>query len=223
MLIQAQTGPQTLQDGTYPNLRAGKAGDAIISELNGRYYENTYRGNKYAASVGGAGQTLVAANLFSTAIGTFQPIMALYNPLTNNKNFVIAQAWCGITQSTLLTPTQAGGFFWVGNAAQAISNAASVTPINCLTLKQTGSTAIPVLNAVLTGAVGTQILIRPISSSIQLVTATANATGQAVDFVMEEVAGSLVVPPGGYVGFANGISSTTGVVNAGMVWDELPI
>jgi hypothetical protein len=64
-----------------------------------------------------------------------------------------------------------------------------------------------------------------LSGDIELVTATANATGIIGPVNQEEIAGSIIVPPGGYVGIANGISNAVSghLVTAGFEWDEVAI
>ena len=200
--------------------------DLIASELLPRYAYLNLAGTVFSATNAGGGQTLVAANLFSTAIATWQPIHLLNNPAGNSKNFVILQAWCGISSDTLATDAQTGAFLWVvSSGVPVLTNSASVTPINCSTLKATGSSALVVNNAALTAAVTlpANSVLRPVTASISQVTATANVAAIINPFIMEEVAGSIIVPPGSYAAFANGISATVGAVNAGMVWAELPL
>src|ERR1700682_447658 len=90
---QGQTGKQTGQ-----NLTAGMGefSDVLVTELQPRYYESAYRGLVFSSAVAGGGVALSATALFSTAIATFTPILAIYNPLTNIKNAVILSAHCGI-------------------------------------------------------------------------------------------------------------------------------
>lgn len=219
---QGQTGKQLGQ-----NLTAGfgEFSDVLVTELMARYYENTYRGNKYVCSVAGGGVQLAATHLFSTAIATFTPLLALYNPLTSPVNLVLTKVWCGLSASVLATIAQTGAFLLVGNAGQSITNAQSATPVNAKTLKALGSQAVGISNAVLAGAVGNPLLLRPLAADLALVTATANATGLIGPITPEEIAGSLIVPPGGYVGIANGISNAVAgmLVSAGFEWDEIPV
>lgn len=215
-------GPLYGGSGTPSPFTADYSGAQRTADAHGRYMDAVLRGNVFSASVGGAGQTLVAVNLFSTAIGTFQPIICLYNPLTSGKALAILQAWVGLSAAPLATESQTGGFFWVGNSGQSITNAVSTNlPVNNYTLKQQGSAAVVVLNAVLAGASGNPILVRPVSAALAAVTATANATVQTSQIAMEEVAGSLIIPPGGYLAIANGISNTVDSAIAGITWEEI--
>lgn len=219
---QGQTGKQTGQNIT---AAVGEFSEFLLSELQARYYEQTYRGNKFMNSTAGGGVQLAATHLFSTAIGTFTPILALYNPLTSGKNLVIEQAFCGLTAAPLATVTQTGAFLYVVGSGQTITNAQSATPVNTLTLKPVGSLAIGITNAALAGGVGNPTLLRPMVTSYELVTATANATGILGNMNVEDLAGSIIVPPGGYIAIANGISNAVAghLVTAGFSWDEIPV
>jgi hypothetical protein len=219
--------------GSLPNVSSGTAaqpltqgqfGDVLVSEVNARYSGLTNSGIVRSASVAGAGITLAATNLFSTAIATFTPILAIYNPSTSSVRLVVLQAWVGVTAD----PASAGvtgGFFWVGNNNQAITNTASAGSFNTGTFisGQGNGIGISISNATLTGAVGNPFMIRPISHLGIQTAQPATATATLSPIIMEEVAGSISVPPGAYVAMANGISNTTATVIAGMTWAELPI
>ncbi len=219
---QGQTGKAVGQ-----NIVAGlgEFTDVLVTELQGRYYQNTYRGLKYLAATAGGGVQLAATHLFSTAIATFTPILAVYNPLTSKVNLSVLRAWCGLIAAPLATITQTGAFILVGGAGQSITNAQSATPVNTLTLKASGSQAVGITNAVLAGAVGNPTLLRPLCADVALVTATANATGIIGPVMPEEISGAIIIPPGGYVGIANGISNAVSghLVVAAFEWDELPV
>jgi hypothetical protein len=225
MLLQGNQGQSGKQQGQNITAGFGEFSDLLISPLMGKYYEQNYRGLKYLASTAGGGVQLAATHLFSTAIGTFTPILALYNPLTSPVNLVIQKAWCGLTAAPLATITQTGGFLLVGGSGQSITNAQSATPVNAKTLKASGSQAIGITNAALAGGTTNPLLLRPLSGDVELVTATANATGIIGPVNQEEIAGSIIISPGGWVGIANGISNAVAghLVTAGFEWDEIPV
>jgi hypothetical protein len=196
----------------------------LVTEANPRYYQNTYQALKFLASTAGGGVQLAATSLFSTAIATFTPILALYNPLTNAVNLVLTRIWCGLSAAPLATITQTGAFLLVGQSGQSLTNAQGA-PINAKILKAVGSAAVVISNAVLAGAVGNPLLLRPLSADVELVTAAANVSGIQASIPYEETAGGIIIPPGGYVGIANGISNAVAghLVTAGFEWDELPV
>lgn len=219
---QGQTGKTTGQ-----NIVAGfgEFSDPLVTELMPRYYENTFRGIKYSNSTAGGGVQLAATHLFSTAIGTFTPILAIYNPLTSKVNLTVLQTWIGLASAPLATVTQTGAFLFVVGSGQSITNTQTATPVSNSTLKASGSQAIGVSNAVLAGGSGNPTLLRPISGDFEIVTATANVSGMTGSINVEDVAGSIIVPPGGYLAIANGVSNAVAghLVVAGFTWDETPV
>jgi hypothetical protein len=224
-LLQGNQGQTGKQQGQGLVAGFGEYSDLLATELMPRYYQQTYRGNKYVCSTAGGGVQLAATHLFSTAIATFTPILAIYNPLTSPVNLVLTKSWCGLSAAPLATITQTGAFLLVGGSGQSITNAQSATPVSMKTLKASGSQAIGVTNAALAGAVGNATLLRPISGDIELVTATANVSGIIGPINQEEIAGAIIVPPGGYLALANGISNAVSghLVTAGFEWDEVPV
>lgn len=203
------------------NLTAGfgEFSDLLVTELMGRFYQNTLRGLKFTCSTAGGGVALAATHLFSTAIATFTPILAIYNPLTSPVNLVVLSAWCGL-HSGAATQGTTGAFLFVVNAGQTITNAQSATPVNNKTLKALGSQAFGITNAVLAGAVGNPVVLRPFQSLIQSGVVTSQTSGLAV-IPLEPVDGSIIVPPGGYLAMATGVSIATGNAVAGITWDEV--
>lgn len=219
---QGQTGKQVGQ-----NLTAGfgEYSEVLVTELQPRYYENTYRGQKYTATTALGGVATAATQLFSTAIATFTPILAIYNPLTSAVNLVVDHVWCGLSAAPLATATQTGAYVLVCGAGQTITNAQSATPVNNKTLKASGSQAIGVTNVALAGAVGNATPLRPLGGVLNLVTATANASAAVGAINVEDVGGSIIIPPGGYLGIAMGISNAVAghSTTAGITWDEVAI
>jgi hypothetical protein len=220
-IIRVKPGVVTAQDGTYPELRGGRKGGLLSQDVGGRYEEAAYRGSVYSAATAGGGVALAATHLFSTAIATFTPILAVYNPLTNNKNFSVLAAWAGLHSGTA-TQATTGGLLFVVNSGQSITNAQSATPVSHNTFKASGSSAIGISNAALAGAVGNVIVLRPLQALIQSGTVTSQTMGLAV-LPMEFVEGSIIIPPGGYLGIATGVSIATGNVVAGVTFEEIPL
>lgn len=221
MLLQAQVGPQIAQDGSLPTLRAGKTGEAVVQELHGRFYEQNYRNNMY--SFGLSNMALVAANAIATGVGaTAQPVIGLYNPSASAVNLVILQASVVITTiaNTAVAP---GGFMWVGSAGNAAVSTGS-TPINCKTLQFSGSSAKAFsVSTALTGLTTNLATIR--GSSIAPFNAAGAATAVSITQggAIENMDGSIIVPPGGVVALMNQVSTTTCSVTTSIVWEEVPV
>ena len=226
MLLQGNQGALGKQSGQGLTVGLGEFSDVLITQLMHRYYELTYRGSKFVCTTAGGGVQLAATHLFSTAIATFTPILALYNPLSSSVNLVLCHAKAFVSACPLATGAQTGAFLFVCGSGQTITNSQTATPVNCKTLKASGSQAFGITNVVLAGAVGNPILLDPlIGGPILLDTATANASLVAPVPSEEVLDGSIIIPPGGYVAIANGISNAVAgmLVSAGFKWDEIPV
>jgi hypothetical protein len=86
--IQGQAGPRAVSDGSTEDVRLGRTAEVIASELHGRFYEQTFRGNVFS---GGMGITSISASTFTTAnlTATQTPIIGVYNPTTSTINVVV--------------------------------------------------------------------------------------------------------------------------------------
>ena len=70
MLIQGQVGPTSTQSaapGSTPTMRMGQLGDVVVSELHGRFYEQTYRGSLFSGGIS-ALTSISAATITNHAI-----------------------------------------------------------------------------------------------------------------------------------------------------------
>lgn len=206
MLLQTQVGPSTSADGTYPNARAGKLGDVIVSELNGRYYENVYRGNVFSAcNQAGAAVT----NLNATATG-----FILSNPAGSGKNLVLLEIMF------VQTSTAAAA------ANAAVLLAANINPVAAAVVHTTPLT----INSSLLG--GSAASIAKVDSSATLPAApvavraiwqpsvSATATTSIPPVVKDEVAGALIVTPGCAVSMT-ALTTLSGITS--MTWAELSV
>jgi hypothetical protein len=221
MLLQAQTGPQTLADGTYPNVRAGKGGDAIVSELHGRFYEQNYRGNVYGN--GTTALTALSANTI-TLTATTTPILGVWNPTTSAFNLVILQATlaAGINNAATTGP---GIFVWAASA----NNSAITTgtaPVNHKTLTSAGSAGKGMSFVALTGLTNNLVVLEPADfPDPTIITTAAVPTSVQTPTVSytQNIDGSWIVPPGGVLALLNTVSTTTVSVHGRLLWEEVPV
>jgi hypothetical protein len=204
MLLQTQVGPSTSSDGTYPNARSGKLGDVIVSELNGRYYENTYRGNTFFAAN-------TANQALSVASGTYTGL-AVANPAGSGKNLVMLDVQFAI--SVAQTGLGSIVFGYAPTVALTTGNSSGPTGTPCLIGSGASSVAKVGASATL-GAAPT--IMRALAGSIWI---TAN-TSTFIAPVKDEIAGLVVVPPGQLVCIEATTTAVTGL--ASMSWVELPI
>ena len=236
MQVQTQVGPvattSSIGPGTIVAMRSGNLGDTIVSELHGRFFEQTYRGNMYS---GGLTLTSISNATFTSATGlsgtlataaTGTPVAGLWNPSTSTINAVILQATLGITE-TALTATGAGGFVWAVYAGNgAITTGAA--PVNRKTLTASGSQCKNMAGVALTGLTNAGVLLGASAlngGSIYNVSEVATASGfhTLAQSYTENFDGSIVIPPGGILAL---YATTTPVALSAvstLLWEEVPV
>lgn len=236
MIAQTQTGASYSQQGSFANLRGGKQGDGIFSELHGRFYEQNYNGNVFTSGLGStSGSTAITNATYTVADGfsatlataaTATPILGIWNPTSSNVNAVILQASL-TAYLTALQTTGGGGLVWGVSTNNAVISTGN-TPFNRKTLSQTGSqckgmcgvalTGLSNVFAFLTGSIltaGGNLAASTLQTAVGLMPA---ATG-----VIENFDGNLIVPPGAVLAL---FATTTPVaVNAtgSLLWEEVPV
>ena len=236
MLIQGSVGqPSTtsIAAGTTPTIRQGQLADIIVSELHGRFYEQTYRGNFFrtgtTAIVAGTATMGTAtggsATLATAATGV--PMLGIYNPTTSTVNAVVTQATLAAYINTVTTPAPFAGLIWyVGLGNSAIST--GLTPFNSKTLAQSGSqckgfagaTALTGLTNVLTAMEAADL-----AAGGQTVTygTVANTAVSAPMIGVQNFDGQLIVPPGGVLALYNTGATTTMSFTGRLLWEEVPL
>src|SRR6266566_7865569 len=98
MQAEGVVGPQVLTDGSKNDIRLGRLGELIVTELHGKYYEQAFRGNVFANAA--------ASATFLAATGTAITPCSLFNPVGSGKNLVLIRTVLAITT---LSGTQIAG------------------------------------------------------------------------------------------------------------------
>ena len=222
MISEGQVGPQWLADGASQAFRMTKLAGLVITELHGRFYEQTYRGNMY--SFGISNTVLANANSIATSAGAASslPIIGVWNPLSSPVNLVILQATIVVStvSNSMVSP---GGFMWVGSSGNGALTLGS-TPINCKTFTAAGSYAKAyAVSTALTGLTNTLITLRATGISPPNAAGAATAASLAQGDTVENVDGGIIVPPGGVVAIMNQVATITINVSTGILWEEVPI
>lgn len=224
---QGQVGVQLNSDGSTPiqGFRQGKQGDMIASELHGRFYEQTYRGNAFS---GGMTLTSISAATFTTATltATCTPIAGIYNPLNSGVNVVLWQAILSCT-ITALQNTGGAPFMWaVATSQSGIST--GITPWKRNTLLQAGSIVKNLAGVPLTGLVGSLSVFQAANlggGNVYNIASLGTAAGFQTTHAPSEhnFDGGLIVPPGGVLVL---LATTTPVglsAASGLLWEEVPV
>lgn len=231
--VSGQVGPQAIFDGvTTQPLRQGRLGEVVVTELHGRFYEQAYRNNMFSGamvltSISNATFTTATANSATLATAaTATPIAGLYNPLNSGVNAVVLQATVNLI-NTALQETGPGGLVYVGYTGNSAITTGS-TPFNRKTLLAAGSQCKFLGGVALTGLVATSTtpfgavgVGGPISNLSTLQTAAGLIPSQAP--LVDNVDGSIIVPPGGVLGIFCSTTPVAWSAVSDLLWEEVPI
>jgi len=226
MRIEAAPGELSLTDNVPSTARSGKQGDLIVSELQGRFYEQAYRGRLFRT--GSVAPVNLSANSITTATSaTGTPIVGLWNPVGSGKNAVVLQSMLQAYANTLTAPVGPGSFFWL----MSLNNSAltlGATPYNMLTQSASGSVCKGFIGGVaLTGLTNAMAVAYPANfqNATGLTHGTITATNATLSSVggVDNIDGSIIVPPGGVLGLYNSTSTTTFAAVGSLLWAEPPI
>jgi hypothetical protein len=235
MIIQGQVGPtstQSAQPGATPPLRLGQLGDAVVSELHGRFYEQTYRGNFFRY---GTTASTICLSTHGTTTGTSTtlataqsgtPMLGLWNPMTSSVNAVLTQATlAGFPSSNAGQPLSS--LVWcisLGNGTPLTNGA---VPFNSKTLQQTGSQC-RAWNGATTAAGLTNYPVvfeaADFATGGYITYSSLSAAGTMPSYVAtQNFDGQLFIPPGGFLALYNTANSTTWYYSGRLLWEEVPL
>lgn len=204
MLVQTSVGPTTNSLGTVPVLRSGKGADVIVSELHGRYYEQTYNNNVFFAASQAVATTTVGLNTTYTGL-------ALSNPIASAVNLVILKA--SVMQS-VIQATQPEAYA-IATGFNGATNVTHTTPL-------VTHTSLVGSSAVSTGLADTSATLPTAPFYTHFLhntgAATTNGTGMTVDFE-----GSLILKPGAYLAFVTPAQASVAGLWFSVSWEEVPV
>jgi hypothetical protein len=222
MQLETKVGPIQVADGTFNFARSGRTGETIVGDLHSRFYEQAIRGNLFSA---GMTLTSIANVTFTTATlgATGTPIVGVWNPPNSGKNVAILQVRLQIITTTLGARTGPGGFVWATGVNQS-GISTGITPLNRLSLANSGSVAKGFANTALTGlsanltvqeAAGVGGGPMPVSGTDVLGVVPYNAP------YVDNIDGAIIVAPGSVLALLCtttpvGISATSSIL-----WEEV--
>lgn len=203
---------------------AGVSGAQRIQDAHGRFADAAAAGRLFR---GGATITAINNATFTIATtgATATPVIGLWNPLTSGKVLSVLQASLSVIM-TAVAATGPGGFVWAVSRNNDVITTGS-TPISSSTFAAAGSVAKFFAGTALTGMVGTLVTMSGSalgggSAENASFTATAVAMQTIAVPSVENVDGSIQVPPGGVLAL---LATTTPVAHSavpGILWEELP-
>jgi len=213
MNLTTQVGPTTNSDNTNPQVRSGKAAEIIVSELHGKYAEQTYRGNVFWACMT-AGVILPAPA--STANNPF----TLANPAGSGKNLNLISFDMIMTVIPGTPLTGLYGLYVNTNVIAAAVTGTAIVPLPGLIGSNFQPVAKPFSTSTLPAA---PTLILPFANKITGEVATVVPIMGLPSFHID-FDGKMSIAPGSAITPQQTVADTTNAtILCAMCWEELPI
>lgn len=198
MYNEVLVGQQNTGDTFTTKARGGRQGDQIVSELHGRYYEQTFRENVFSVCNQAAVTTSTSLNTTFTGLSVANPAGSGYNLVVNK--FTCAQFAVGAAAV-------------IGISVGAGAAAGSLTIRN---RKFGGKSSIAVASA---GATIAAPILMVTAGSVGSVATTGYGLSQSIVVDLE---GSLIIQPGFFMASDTSIATTTALIFS-FCWEEVPI
>ena len=196
-LIQGVVGNQSNADSANPvSARSGQQGDLIVSELHGRYYEATVRGNMFGITGGLTTTTAAGAATFTGLL--------VVNPVGSGVNLAVNKVF--IAQPIALTAETELGIMYGPNTV-------------CATKLTTISNRLPGGRPSYATASAGETLVPAMTSFI--VISSGGTAVQPVNY-SHDFEGGLVIPPGySFASYTSRVTTTACVFS--FQWEEVPV
>lgn len=216
-IIEGTVGERRAAANVQAVLRAGAYSEQIVNDVGlGKYFEGARLGRIFHTFVKTV--TIAATHNTPIAAATATPVVGIHNPLGNSKAAVILRVGFGTVSGT-----PAGGQA-VLNALQTTT--APTTPAGNIfsgllaaSASPQGSTMRPFNNSALTGmlpVIGNEVML--VGQAVAAAAAGNGGPGNPG----EDLAGSIIVPPGILLALMAGTGAgTTWIVNASLTWAEI--
>ena len=203
-------------DGATATLNFGRANEALVSELHGKYFQQCYRGNVYVASTAVGGVVVPIST-------TLTPTYSIWNPLGSGKLCVPIVTLIGWSATTAALGTY--GWTYTNNTGSAISATApfvafgSGTAINC----NVGSGKV---SQIRTASGGTTTLVAASTwfrtTGITTLATTVATTTAPMWMARDDWDGTCILPPGNAIHFMGSTAILT-TMTISLVYAELPL
>ena len=204
MLNETRTGPSSSQDGAVNSARSDQQGASVVSQAHGKYNEAVSRGNAYLAANQAEVTTTAAGGLGLANVGC-----CVSNPPGSEHDLAILKAgWVWTAAPVAIASAHLAGGYVITGGVTAHTNALIVYNLKL------GAPAKSVAFADDQATIVGPIYLYP------LVGGFTAATLFAQPAALQDIGGSIIVPPGGYVCI---VTLTTGDGFGAIAWEEIPI
>jgi hypothetical protein len=205
MLLQGNQGQTGKQTGQNITIGTGEFSEVLTSELMPRYYENTYRGQKFSCLYASAALAVAAA----------ASSFVLINPAGSGKNLVLTDAFTSLMPGTAVATASAIVLGWTSVPATLATVGTPITPANLLIGSGNKSVAI----AAPTATFGQTPTFARVLASLYGDLTTSDVTG-----MHDDIGGAVIITPGNGVCIF-GVNGTPADITIApcLTWDEVPV
>jgi hypothetical protein len=205
MFLQGIPGSTSkISDGVASSaMRIGNQNDLIVSELHGRYYEQTYRTNKFGGSIVGQVTTVGAATTYTG--------LCLSNPIGSGVNLVVDKV--GVAFLVAFTAAATVGIMTGINTSTNVTHTAAAVVRNKFIGDAIGYGLLDSSATLPTAPVLDVVLFAGLTGAI--------TTGVAAD-ILVDMEGSIILPPGAYAAIYTSTASGAASMSASFSWEEVP-
>jgi hypothetical protein len=219
MLAELRVGPISQADGTPATLRSSRMGALVTGDGQGRYYEQTSRGNIFSVALPVTTGNIAAGNINGAAAAASTQF-ALWNPMGTGKNISLLKLGVGIISGTSVAAGEQLYHSW----CLAPTNAS--TFVNAPQCNNTAMAAASIAR-VMTSTAGTALAGNTILQIIRASDIFFNTAGTIANLAgmkaIEYIDGEIVIPPGlCWVPTWNN-AGTSVLVGYSITWEEIPI
>lgn len=218
MLAEIRTGNTLLADGSVAPARASRIGALAVGDAQGRFYEQSSRGNVFSLCLATA-STIPAGNVNAAAAAALTNF-AVWNPTGSGKNLSLLKF-----SITPLSGTLVASSVWHSYSSTPPTIATSV--VNPITCNNPGMAAASVARAVSHATTGVALTG---STALQLIRAAGFAwtAGTFTNLAMssgfvEAIDGDIVIPPGICWVPTFTIVMAAMVMGYSVTWEEIPV
>jgi hypothetical protein len=205
MQMSGQVGPQVLSDGvgTQP-FRQIKTGELAVTEVHGRYYEQSRRGNLFYARA-----LVTAPGGIASSSGIGGPL--LWNGTTTVNANILAVSFTHTVVSTVATPL---GFFLGAQATAPTGTTAIDSSGNCLV----GGSA----SACNAYRIGTVSVVPPqFFPIVDVHTGSLTTDSRLGGWI--DIGGMFTIPTKTYLCIGGTATASTLALQCGLIWEEVPV
>jgi hypothetical protein len=217
MLAEIRSGTTVLADGTVAPARASRIGALATGDAQGKYYEQTSRGNVFSLILTAWSTTVNAGNILGAAAGATTQF-ALWNPAGSGKNLSLLKFSVWPISGTAPVPPVIHSF-----SITAPSIATSVvTPIACNNVGMAASSVARALTSAAGAALTGSSILQALRVADLAITAGTAANLQGLRLV-EYIDGDIVIPPGTCWVPTWMAAGSTFLGGYSVTWEEIPV